>query len=361
MSAIEARGLTRTFPTRPPVTALRSVDLSVPDGSILAVLGPSGCGKTTLLRTLAGMERPDAGSVEIGGRTLDAHGTHLPPEKRAVGLVPQEGALFPHLDVAANVSFGLRGRPRPDRVERVRELLALVGLESMGDRRPHELSGGQQQRVALARALAPDPTVVLLDEPFSALDTGLRATLRDQVATTIRASGTTAILVTHDQVEALTMADTVAVMRDGRIVQTGSPVDVYQWPVDEWVARFLGDAVVLPGRRVSTPGMRDAVEWPLGKSVLTEGYGHHDGPEVAVFCRPEQVARIHGATGTAGVAVVATVKAVRFAGPDATVSLTIDGYEVDARWPTSELPHPGAEVHVSVAGTVLAFAPSPPA
>jgi iron(III) transport system ATP-binding protein len=357
VSVIEARGLTRTFPTRPPVTALRSVDLSVADGSIVAVLGPSGCGKTTLLRTLAGMERPDAGTVHIGGRALDGPGTHLPPEKRAMGLVPQEGALFPHLDVAANVAFGLRGRSRGDRTDRVAELLALVGLEDMGDRRPHELSGGQQQRVALARALAPDPDVVLLDEPFSALDTGLRAALRDEVAATIRASGTTAILVTHDQIEALTMADSVAVMRNGSIVQTGTPVEVYQWPVDEWVAHFLGDAVVLPGHRVQRPGWRDAVEWPLGSSVLAEGFAHHGGPEVRAFCRPEQVARIHGATGTAGVAVVATVKAVRFQGPDATVSLTVDGYEVHARWPTGELPRPGTEVHVSVAGTVLAFGP----
>ncbi len=317
MSRIRVTGLTRTFPGRPPVDALRGVDLEVEAGQIVAVLGPSGCGKTTLLRVLAGLERPDGGTIELGGDIIDGPGTHRPPDKRRVGLVPQEGALFPHLNVAANLAFGLRGRPRAARSSRGRELLELIGLHGMGDRKPHELSGGQQQRVALARALAPQPEVVLLDEPFSALDAGLRVTLRDEVAATLRATGTTAVLVTHDQTEALSMADTVAVMRDGAILQLGSPTEVYQRPVDLWSARFLGEVVELPDGGV---------------------------------CRPEQLMRVGpDAPG----ALVATVRSTRFQGPDALVHLTIDGIETTARWPSVDLPADGSVVGVAVAGPVL--------
>ena len=351
MSRIRATGLQLTYPGRPPVPALREVDLDVDDGTLLAVLGPSGCGKTSLLRCLAGMERPDAGEIHVGDRLVDGAGTHLPPERRAVGLVPQEGALFPHLDVAANIAFGLRGRPRPDRRARVTALLDLVGLAGMGGRRPHELSGGQQQRVALARALAPEPGVVLLDEPFSALDTGLRAELRDEVAGTLRAAGTTAVLVTHDQTEAMTMADALAVMHDGRIVQVGPPAEVYRRPVDEWTARFLGDAVVLPGRRRADGAVTSA----LGPLRLADGYPHHEGPDVAVFCRPEQVRRAEPGGGT-----TATVTSLRFLGPDALLGLAIGDLALVARWPSGDLPSVGTTTEVVVAGEVLAFAPPPP-
>ena len=350
MSRIRARGLELTYPGRPPVSALRSVDLDVADGTLLAVLGPSGCGKTSLLRTLAGVERPDAGEIRVGDRTLDGPGTHLPPERRAVGLVPQEGALFPHLDVAGNIGFGLRSLGRAERSERIEELLALVGLPGTGGRRPHQLSGGQQQRVALARDLAPRPEVVLLDEPFSALDTGLRAELREEVAATLRAAGTTAVLVTHDQVEAMTVADALAVMHDGRIVQVGPPDEVYRRPVDEWTARFLGDAVVLPGERSGA-----VATCALGRLALADGFAHHDGTAVAVFCRPEQLRR---STPAEPGATAATVTSLRFLGPDALVGLALGDGEVSARWPSGDLPAVGDAVHVAVAGPALAFAPA---
>ena len=221
---------------------LRGLDLEVPAGSLTAVLGPSGCGKTTLLRILAGFERPDAGSVRAGGRELAGPGVEVAAERRRIGLVPQEGALFPHLSVAANVGFGL---PRRQRAARVAELLELLGLAGLEQRHPHQLSGGQQQRVALARALAPAPEVILLDEPFDALDAGLRAQVRAEVRAALRETDTTGMLVTHDQEEALSLADQVAVLRDGRIVQSGPPRELYAEPIDLEVALFVGDAVVL--------------------------------------------------------------------------------------------------------------------
>ena len=344
MSHMEVHDLHLTFPGRPPVPALRGVDLDVADGAIVAVLGPSGCGKTTLLRVLAGMTRPDAGTVSLGGELLDGPRVHRAPEQRAVGLVPQEGALFPHLSVAGNVAFGLRSMSRAARRTRVADLLALVGLPGSERRRPHELSGGQQQRVALARALAPHPGVVLLDEPFSALDTGLRAGLRDEVMASLRAAGTTGILVTHDQVEALTVADVVAVMRDGQIVQVGAPVDLYRRPVDLWTGRFLGDAVVLPGNVAG-----DAFDCVLGRVPLASEHEHATAGEAVAFLRPEQIrpARSGG--------VEAKVYDVRFQGPDAVVALEAGGCEVTARWPSSALPAPGERVEVVVEGEALTF------
>ncbi len=360
MTAIAAVGLRRTFrPSAgagrgtPPVVALDTVDLAVEDGSLVAVLGPSGCGKTTLLRTLAGMERPEAGSVHLSGEVLDGPGVHVPPERRSIGLVPQEGALFPHLDVQGNVAFGLRRLARADRRRRVIEMLDLVGLVDLAHRRPHELSGGQQQRVALARALAPDPKVVLLDEPFSALDTGLRAAIRDEVAALLRTSGTTALLVTHDQTEALTMADALAVMRAGRIVQMGSPAEIYRLPVDVWTAGFLGDAVLLPGRR-DAPGDPDGlVDCALGRLQLASGFAHHQAEEVTVFFRPEQVQPAPpGGSGRS-----ALMRSLRFQGPDAMVGLTVSGADLTARWPSGDLPAVGDEVNVQIRGEVLAYAP----
>ena len=347
MSKLVATGLRRSFAGRPPVAALRSVDLTVEAGTIVAVLGPSGCGKTTLLRTLAGMERPDEGTITLAGRMLDGPRTHVAPDKRAIGLVPQEGALFPHLDVAHNIGFGLSRR---DRGERISEMLEMVGLHNMGRRRPHQLSGGQQQRVALARALAPSPEVVLLDEPFSALDTGLRAALRAEVAQTLHIAGTTAVLVTHDQIEAMTMSDVLAVMRNGRIVQTGRPADVYRRPVDEWTARFLGDAVITSGRRVGDA----TVQTPLGELTLAPAFAHHDGRDVAVFCRPEQICPV--AISEAG--VDAKVVAVQFLGPDAMVTLEIDDLTVSARWPSSRIVEVGDVARVNVTGHVLAYPPT---
>ena len=233
MSQVTLTGVAKAYGR---LAALAGVSLAVERGELLAVLGPSGCGKTTLLRSLAGLERIDAGTIEIAGRVVAGAGTHVAAHRRGAALVPQDAALFPHLDVAANVGFGL-GR-RPD-AQRVAEVLDLVGLGGLGRRMPHELSGGQQQRVSVARALAPRPQLILLDEPFSALDAALRADLRDEVRRALRAAGATALLVTHDQGEALSMADRVAVLHGGVLRQLGAPAEVYDEPADAWVACLL--------------------------------------------------------------------------------------------------------------------------
>jgi iron(III) transport system ATP-binding protein len=356
-ASIEVRGLNKAFG---PTPVLREISLRVEPGTVLALLGPSGCGKTTLLRTIAGLESPDAGEVLVADRVLACSVPGKPrldiaPEHRRVGMVFQDWALFPHRSVAGNVGYGLpRGERRSDRVE---EALEMVGLGGLGDRSPATLSGGQQQRVALARALAPSPSVVLLDEPFSALDTGLRASLRHQVATALADAGATGVLVTHDQGEALAMADRVAVMRHGRIVQVGPPAEVYRRPLDLWVARFLGDAVVVPGHRVA--GRPDVVDGPFGLLPLAPGFVHHDGAQVSLFCRPEQLRPAAAPTdgSTASGATVATVDSVRFHGPDAEVSLRVGPLTVRARWPSTRLPAPGDVVAIEVEGPVLAFPP----
>ncbi len=230
------------------VTALDHVDLSVPAGSRTAIVGPSGCGKTSLLRIVAGFEAPDAGRVSLAGEVLADEASMVPAHRRGVGLVSQDGGLFPHLSIADNIAFGLE-RGDAGRAARVAELAELVGLDAaMLRRRPDELSGGQQQRVALARAMARKPRLMLLDEPFSALDTALRVSTRKAVADLLSAAGITTILVTHDQTEALSFADQVAVMRDGRLLQTAPPRELYLHPRDPMIAAFLGDAIILPAR-----------------------------------------------------------------------------------------------------------------
>ncbi len=237
------------------VQAVDGLDLTVGRGEIVALLGPSGCGKTTMLRLIAGFERADAGRISISGRAVvdAAAGIQVAPEARRLGMVFQDYALFPHLNVAKNVGYALGRRPDPARVA---EVLELVGLADLGHRMPAELSGGQQQRVALARALAPEPAVVLLDEPFSGLDAALRAEVRGEVRDLLRLAGVSALLVTHDQDEALSVADRVAVMHDGRIEQIGTPEEVYLVPASRWVGAFLGEIDVLEGDarggRVST-------------------------------------------------------------------------------------------------------------
>ena len=240
---------------------LRDVDLVVPEGTLTAILGASGSGKTTLLRLIIGFIAPDRGTIAVDGSVVAAAGgLHVAPDKRAIGYVAQEGALFPHLTVAENVAFGL---PRGERRNgaRTSEALELVGLGSgYAARRPHELSGGEQRRVGLARALAPKPRLVLLDEPFSGLDAHLRAETREAVTRALAAEGTTAVLVTHDQAEALSMGREVAVLRSGRLVQTATPTVLYRAPVDLDVARFVGEAVVVPGTARS-----GVVECALGR------------------------------------------------------------------------------------------------
>jgi iron(III) transport system ATP-binding protein len=278
MSAIACRGISKSFAhTR----VLDGLDLEVPDGAVVTVLGESGSGKTTLLRLLAGFERPDTGTVLIGGQTVDEDRRFVPPERRRIGYVAQEGSLFPHLTVARNIAFGLSRRERG--TGRVQELLRLVGLDDLGKRYPHQLSGGQQQRVALARALAPRPRVVLLDEPFSSLDTSLRSSLRSHVMQILRRQGATTVLVTHDQQEALSVADLVGVIDGGRIRQFATPETLYTQPASVAIARFLGEANIVPG--TASAGVADT---ELGKFTLAAGNGSPTGP-VAVLIRPEQI------------------------------------------------------------------------
>jgi iron(III) transport system ATP-binding protein len=239
--AIRVRGLRKSYPS---VVAVDGVDLDLEHGEVLALLGPSGCGKTTLLRTVAGLEHPDTGTVEIGGRLVQGPGVTTPPERRRLGMVFQDVALFPHLSVADNVGYGIERAP--DRRARVDRLLDLVGLSGAGSQRPHDLSGGMQQRVALARALAPRPDVILLDEPFGSLDAALRTQLRDDVRRILKESGSGALFVTHDQAEALTVADRVAIMVRGRIEQVGTPERIYGEPASPFIAGFVGVANLVP-------------------------------------------------------------------------------------------------------------------
>jgi len=244
MAAIMLESVTKTYPGASG-PAVDDLSLAIEPGSIVTLLGPSGCGKTTTLRLIAGFERPDAGLVRIGGTVVAAPGTWTPPERRGVGMVFQEHALFPHLDVAGNVGFNL---PRAERAERVAETLRLVGLSGYENRMPHELSGGQQQRVALARALAARPHVVLFDEPFASLDADLRVHMRAEVRGILKEAGATAVFVSHDQSDALAISDSIVVMRDGRIEQVGTPREIYQFPHTRFVAEFVGRTNLLPGR-----------------------------------------------------------------------------------------------------------------
>lgn len=336
MTSIVVEQLTKSFAGRPPVVALHAVHLVIPSGSIAAVVGPSGCGKTTLLRSIAGFERPDAGTITFDDRRVVGPGAWVPPERRRIGVVPQEGALFPHLDVMGNVAFPLGGRRRAGARERVGELLELVGLQGLAQRRPHELSGGQQQRVALARALAGRPEVVLLDEPFTALDATLRPALRAEVAAVLRTAGATAVVVTHDPAEALAMADTIAVMDGGRVVQAGASRDVYLAPVNLATACLLGDVVELDGR---VDGDR-ATTW-LGEVPVATPV---DGDGTVLVVRPEQLIRDPSST------VVAQVTAVGFRGHDAEIELEVGARRVVARWPSIDLPAVGDRVPIAIRG-----------
>jgi len=284
MSFLEIEGVSVAFGGRPVVEDL-SLDLT--QGAVGCLLGPSGCGKTTVLRAIAGFEKLAAGEIRLDGERLSGPGVHLLPERRRIGMVFQEHALFPHLTVAENVGFALRGAGA-DR--RVAELLQTIGLAAERRRLPHELSGGQQQRVALARALAPRPRLLLLDEPFASLDADLRERLSLEVRDLLTAAGATAILVTHDQHEAFAMADLVAVMHQGRFAQRGRPYDLYHRPATPFVADFVGQGVFLPGRVVGD----DEVEIELGR-LRTQATtpcphgGCSGGCRVSVLLRPDDV------------------------------------------------------------------------
>jgi iron(III) transport system ATP-binding protein len=261
------------------VTALSDIDLSVAPGEVLCLVGPSGCGKTTLLRIAAGLEIVQAGRVSIDGRVVAEGASNVPPEQRGVGMAFQDFALFPHLSVADNVAFGLHGLAQPARRARAVEALAQFGIEALAEQYPHMLSGGEQQRVALARALAPKPHLMLLDEPFSGLDSRLRDRIRDETLHVLKASGAATLLVTHDPEEAMFMADRIALMRAGRIEQIGRPVAIYFHPVNAFAAAFFSDVNRLSGR-VSEGRVRT----PFG--CLDAG-GLADGAAVDILIRPE--------------------------------------------------------------------------
>ncbi|WP_460353249.1 ABC transporter ATP-binding protein [Mycobacterium sp. ZZG] len=343
-TAVSARGLHKSFGER---RVLRGVDLELAAGTITAVLGPSGCGKTTLLRILAGFEDPDAGTVRIAGETVAGDGRVVPVHRRRVGLMPQEGALFPHLSVGENIGFGLGRVPRAQAAAEIAHWLDVVGLTGLAGARPHEISGGQQQRVALARALAARPRVLLLDEPFAALDAGLRVRVREDIATILHDTGTTALLVTHDQAEALSLADSVALLIDGVVAQHGAPSDLYDCPGSLATARFLGSTVEISG--TVDAGIAHTTLGPL----RLRDAGTTPGAAV-VMLRPEQLRFGTGASGAAG-----RVTARRFYGADTVVHVELDdGTRLQLRSPGPTALDDGDVVTVEVAGEVLAY-PSP--
>ncbi len=325
---IELAGVGKRFGE---TVAVDDASLCIGRGEVVALLGPSGCGKTTLLRLIAGFERPDSGSVTIAGRPAAAPGTWMAPEARRVGMVFQDYALFPHLTVAANVGFGLTRR---DRAARVPELLAIVGLTGLDRRYPHELSGGQQQRVALARALAPSPELVLLDEPWSNVDPFLRETLRAEVAEIIRPIGVTVLLVTHDREEAFSLADRIALMRDGTIVQEGTPEELYFAPASRWAAEFVGAANVLAGRIVG-----GQVHTAIG-AFPANGAGPAESAQVLV--RPELLELEPSTTGSG------EVVAREFRGHDVFYRVRLDGIELVSQRPSTEVVDLGSRVSIRV-------------
>ncbi len=349
MKDLHIAGVAKAFGPQP---VLRGVDLTVSAGSFTAILGSSGSGKTTLLRISAGFERPDAGEVRIGEELVDdAARRFVPSERRRIGYVPQEGALFPHLNVGRNVAFGL---PRgTDRRSRVDELLELVGLSGYRRRYPHQLSGGQQQRVALARALAIGPEIVLLDEPFSSLDAAMRSSVRSDVLAVLRQAGTTSILVTHDQDEALSMADQVAVLRHGVIAQLDTPTALYGRPGDVELAHFLGESNVLDGE------VHDGTaSTALGHLSVTAGNGPLLPGPARVMVRPEQIKLDLGSNG----GVVATVQSYEYYGHDAVVRVRPDAGDLPdlvVRVTGGEPLEPGHRVGLSVLGAVVVWAKEP--
>ena len=274
ISLLSVQGVSKSFEG---ITVIEDCSLDVGWGEMVSLLGPSGCGKTTLLRIIAGLERADRGTIHIAGALVAGDGTWVRPEDRNVGMVFQDWALFPHLDVSRNVGYGV---PRGKRTAEVDKTLELVNLPGMQGRMPETLSGGQQQRVALARALAPQPTALLLDEPFSNLDSALRRDVRTEVRQLLQSTGMTAVFVTHDREEALVLGDRVAVMDAGRIVQIGSPAEVYQKPANPWVASFIGDVSMYPAQADGTVAHADFGSIPLIEAC-------HGPVEVAV--RPEDV------------------------------------------------------------------------
>jgi iron(III) transport system ATP-binding protein len=338
------KGLHKAFGNQ---VVIDGVDLAVEAGEFIALLGPSGSGKTTMLRLIAGFEDADAGEIRLDNRIVVHDTISVPPERRRIGMVFQDYALFPHLSVRDNVAFGLpRGKAREARVE---EVLERVGLTPWIDQMPHVLSGGQQQRVALARALAPNPTIIMLDEPFSNLDPALRGQVRADVRRILQEAGVTAILVTHDQEEALSIADRIAVLFHGKIDQYGTPEEIYEHPATRDVAAFIGDAQFLPARADGTTGSSILGEIPLLAPA--------DG-DVDLLIRPEMLSLAPFDQQPAGIAGTVTIR--RFFGRDQQITVVLpDGKEIIARVPTILRFITGEQVSITVNRPALAFPPVP--
>jgi iron(III) transport system ATP-binding protein len=340
MTAITIEGLSKGYG---PVQALKDVSFTVPAGARSAIVGASGSGKTTLLRIIAGFEQADAGRVRLDGDLLVDGMAGVPAHKREIGVVAQDGSLFPHLSIAENIGFGLP-RGLTGREAEIARLLDLVELPAaMAERRPHQLSGGQQQRVALARALARKPRLMLLDEPFSALDTGLREAMRRSVVAVLRDQGIGALLVTHDQAEALSFADHLVVLREGRLVQAGPPRDLYAAPVDPDIARFLGEAIILDAEIAA--GRARCLLGEIAVPAETRQ------AKAQIMLRPEQIRlAAAGATGT--------VSDVEFGGGSAVVTIVLNAAaEASLRLRISgiDMPSPGETVALEVVGPAYVF------
>ncbi|WP_109505703.1 ABC transporter ATP-binding protein [Nocardioides speluncae] len=349
MAAVTMTGITKSYGAQ---RVLTGIDLTVADGELVALLGPSGCGKTTLLRIIAGFAAPDEGTLTVGDDELVGARGSVPAERRRIGYVPQEGALFPHLPVRGNILFGLPRRERT--ADRLAEMMELAELPAhLAASYPHQLSGGQQHRVALARALAPRPRVILLDEPFAALDAALRESAGREVTRLLRAAGTTAVLVTHDQSEALSLADRVAVLRHGRLAQVADPVGLYTAPADVDIASFVGGASVLPA----------SLQNGSAQCVLGDLRVENPGPtgEGRVLVRPEQVHLRPAAAGAKD--AVGVVTEVRYFGHGAQVRVELPGTTplLVARVAGAELPAVGDKVYVEVQGPVRAYPGEAPA
>ena len=334
---LSLEGLTRRFDGR---AAVSELSLDVNAGEIVCLLGPSGCGKSTTLRIAAGVEEQDSGQVRVDGRLVSGNGTHMPPEDRSIGLMFQDFALFPHLTVAENVAFGL-GRREPNRAAVVSGYLRRVGLAGYEEKYPHMLSGGEQQRVALARALAPKPRIMLMDEPFSGLDNRLRDEVRDEALSILKEEGTAVLLVTHEPDEAMRMADRIALMRAGEIVQIGAPYHVYNYPIDRQAAAFFSDINVVHG---SVQSMH--TETPFGL-FLTPGMV--DDADVEIVVRPQHL-DIHEDEGTAppttpecGAHARGEVVRSRFVGAQSLIEVRMDHSNevLRATVPYAYLPEPG--------------------
>ncbi len=339
MSAVEVRGVSKSYDG---TVVLSDFSLTVADTFITAILGPSGSGKTTLLRLIAGFDRPDAGTIMLGDQVVDDARVHVRPERRGIGYVPQDGALFPHLNAIRNVGFGL------DRADRGRaaELLDLVGLTGLGHRYPHELSGGQQQRVAVARALAIRPRLVLLDEPFSSLDASLRVSMRRDIARVLAQTHTPSIIVTHDQDEALSLANQVVILDEGHVLAHGRPADLYRTPISAAAARYLGDANLVTAT-VDAGVARCAIGVvQLQDATMVNG-------TATVLVRPEQF-RVTAAPIEGAVSV--TVGNIDYYGHDSLAELILDdATTVTARLTDNDGIRPGDRVYVRTVGDLVAW------